>query len=146
VPAKPPTIASGAIQKLASTIAELGGDPAAMLAKVGLDPAVIADPDGRVPLVQLHALWEAVIAVFPRADGAVFGAQRYSPGDYGLVGFVAMNSASLRDAIEQVVRFLGLWTDEPGIELENDGTLKVRDRTPFDARPRSPRALPGRSA
>ncbi len=129
-----PTIASGAIRKLTTAIEEYGADPALFLAQVGIDPAVVADQDGRVPITKLHELWEAVLAVHPRADGAVLGAERYSPGDYGLVGFVAMNSATLGDAVEQVVRFLGLWTDEPGIELENDGTLRVVYRTPFEDR------------
>lgn len=129
--AKHPTIASGAIRKLTSAIEESGLDPAPLLAQVGIDPAVVADQDGRVPIAKLHALWEAVLAVVPRADGAVLGAERYSPGDYGLVGFVAMNSGTLEEAIRHVVRFLGLWTDEPGIELDEDGTLRVLYRTEF---------------
>jgi AraC-like DNA-binding protein len=67
----------------------------------------------------------------PRAEEAVFGAERYSPGDYGLVGFVAMNSATFGEALHHVVRYVGLWTDDPGMDLREDGTLTVAYRWPF---------------
>lgn len=129
MPPKHPTIASGAIRKLWSALE--GHAAAALVERVGIDPAVIDDPDARVPLEKLHALWEAVLEVEPRADGAVLGAERYSPGDYGLVGFVAMNSPTLGEAIRQAVRFLGLWTDDPGMQLRDDGTVSVVYRTKF---------------
>ena len=46
-------------------------------------------PDGRQLLDEV---------TFRVADGAVT-AQRYAPSDYGLVGFVAMNSATLGEAL-----------------------------------------------
>ena len=126
-----PTIASGAIRNLPSVVQEAGGDSAAVLRSVGIDPEVLGDVDARIPVETLHALWEAVLAVAPGAGGAVLGAERYSPGDYGLVGFVAMNSGTLREAIGHAVRYMGLWTDEPGMALESDGTLRIVYRTPF---------------
>jgi AraC-like DNA-binding protein len=129
-----PTIASGAIRKLLLGLEERSIDPAPFLAEAGIDPAVVADQDGRVPIAALHALWEAAIRVAPVDEGAVLGAARYAPGDYGLVGFVAMNSATLDEAIRHVVRYAGLWTDEPGMELGDDGTLTVAYRTPFEDR------------
>ncbi len=134
VRAKQPTIASGAIRKLTSGPEEWRRDPLPLLLQAGIDPALVADQDARIPLQQLHALWEAVFAVDPRTDGAMLGAERYSPGDYGLVGFVAMNSATLGEAVRHAVRFLGLWTDDPGIELEGDGTLRVVYRREFEDR------------
>lgn len=131
---KVPTIASGAVKKLVTFVEDSGLDPAPMIAAADIDPVLVSDQDGRVPIVALHALWEQVLAKVPRADGAVIGAERYAPGDYGLVGFVAMNSPTLGDALRQVVRFLGLWTDEPGVELDDDGTLHIVYRAPFPDR------------
>lgn len=130
-----PTIASGAIQKLLDSLESEGVDPAPVLEEVGLDAALVADQDGRVPLVQLHALWEAAVRAVPGMEAAAVAAERYSPGDYGLVGFVAMNSATLGEAIRHAVRYLGLWTDEPGIELQGDGTLTIAYRSRFADRP-----------
>lgn len=131
MPARIPTIASGAIRKMVSTLTEVGIDPGPVLAEVGLDRAVVDDKDGRVPIEKLHSLWNVVLRIVPRSDGAVLGAERYSPGDYGLVGFVATSSATLGEAVRHVVRYVGLWTDDPGMELYDDGTLAVAYRAHF---------------
>lgn len=130
-----PGISSGAVLKLVTAIRELGVDPTAYLAEASIDPALLDDRDARVPVASLHALWDAVQRDHPRADAALEGARRYSPGDYGLVGFVSMNSATLGEGLGHAVRYLHLWTDDPGMVLFPDGTLEVRYRTPFDDGP-----------
>jgi AraC-like DNA-binding protein len=129
-----PSIGSGAIKKLLTALQENGVDPAPLAAEVGIDPNVVEDPDARVPVEALHALWEAAQRRIPRADAALFGATRYAPGDYGLVGFVCMNSATLGEALGHAVRYLHLWTDDPGMTLDREGTLTVVYRTHFPDR------------
>jgi len=126
-----PTISSGAIAKLLSILKEFGVDPAPICAEAAFDPGVCADADARVPLETLHTLWEAALRRVPRDDAALIGARRYQPGDYLLVGFVCMNSATLGEALGHVVRYLGLWTDDPGMRLQQDATLEVVYRTKF---------------
>jgi len=131
MPDRVPTIASGAIRRMLSSIAEAGVDPAPFAAQFGLDAATVDDVDARVPIETLHALWDVALGAMPRAEAAVVSAERYSPGDYGLVGFVAMNSATFGEALHHVVRYVGLWTEDPGMELREDGTLVVAYRWPF---------------
>jgi AraC-like DNA-binding protein len=130
-----PTISSGAIRRLFATVAALGVVAADVAAEAGLDLAVVEDPDGRVPIATLHALWEAVLRRVPRDDLPLLGAERYEASDYGLVGFVAMNSATLGEMLSHVVRFLGLWTDDPALRLQPDGALRVVYRAPLADRP-----------
>jgi AraC-like DNA-binding protein len=130
-----PTIASGAIEKLLNTVRAEGVDPGPLCAEAALDPAICEDRDARVSLHTLHALWEAALRRIPRHDLALLGAQRYLPGDYGLVGFVCMNAATLGEGCAQLARFLRLWTDDPGVELRADGRLEVVYRTRFAERP-----------
>ena len=134
MPPRVPTISSGAFRKLLNALDGAGVAKAPFFAELGLDLELVADSDARVPVEKLHALWEAVLRVVPGADGPLSGAERYSPGDYGLVGFVAMNSATLGEAVRHVVRYLGLWTDEPGLVLHDDGTLALVYRTAFPDR------------
>jgi AraC-like DNA-binding protein len=130
-----PAISSGAIRRLFATVATLGVVVADVAAEAGLDPAIAEDPDARVPIATLHALWEAVLRRVPRDDLALVGAERYEPSDYGLVGFVAMNSATLGEMLSHVVRFLGLWTDDPAMRLHEGGELRVEYRTALADRP-----------
>jgi len=125
------TISSGAIRKLLNALDEQGIDPAPLAAEAGIDPAVASDRDARVPVVALHALWDAAHRRAPRWDGALLGATRYAPGDYGLMGFVSMNSATLAEALHQAARYLALWTDDPSMVLEADGTLRVLHRARY---------------
>jgi len=124
-----PTISSGAIHKLITGLRELGVDPGPYAREAGLDPNVGEDRDARVSLDALHALWEAVQRDFPRPEAALAGARRYAPGDYGLVGFVCMNSSTLGEALGHAVRYLHLWTDDPAMVLSSDGSLEVQYRT-----------------
>jgi AraC-like DNA-binding protein len=116
------------------TLRESGIDPAPIAAEAGIEVEIGADPDQRVPLETLHTLWEATLRRYPRTDGALLGAQRYRPGDYGLVGFVCMNSATLGEALGHAVRYLHLWTDDPGMRLDDEGTVHLQYRTSFPDR------------
>jgi AraC-like DNA-binding protein len=128
------TISSGAIKKLLDTIPALGVDATAVCVEAGFPPDVAQDPDARVPLATLHLLWEAVLARLPRPDLALQVAAQYAPGDYGLVGFLCLNSATLREALEHIVRYSRLWTDAPGMVLTPDGSLELLPREPLPAR------------
>lgn len=120
-----PTIASGAFKKLLASFAALGVDADALCAEVSIDRSKVEDRDARFPITKLWALWEACLARAPRPGSAVLVAQEYQPGDYGLVGFVAMNSATLGEALAHVVRYVGLWTDDPEMRLDERGVLRV---------------------
>ncbi|MGE5180625.1 MAG: AraC family transcriptional regulator [Acidobacteriota bacterium] len=113
-----PTIASGALRKMLGFVADLGIERGELLGELGVDPAQVDDRDARIPIATLHAAWEALLARAPRADGAALAAERYAPGDYGLVGFVVMTSATLDEALAHFVRYSALWTDEPRFTRE----------------------------
>jgi AraC-like DNA-binding protein len=128
-----PTIASPVLRGMLDAVAREGGDPAAIAREAELDMAAVDDRDARIPLPCLHAAWEAVLRRAPRVGAGVAGVQSYSPSDYGLVGFVAMNSATLGEGLEHVVRYSGLWTDEPVMSLAGS-TLSLVYRTRFPDR------------
>lgn len=130
-----PTIAAGAVAKLLSSLPALGLDPPEICAAARFDARGCADACARVPLSSLHALWEVVEARTGRADLALVTAEGYQPGDYGLVGFVAMSCPTLGDALVQVERYIGLWTDDPSVCLRPDGRVEVVYRSDIDDRP-----------
>ena len=125
-----PTIASGALRKMLVHAAEAGVGAAELCAAIGIEPGVADDPDARVPIDKVHAAWNLLHARMPRDDGAVLSAERYAPGDYGLVGFVVITSATLGDAFDQFVRYSGLWTDEPAF-VRAGATVRLAYRHRF---------------
>jgi len=123
-----PTITSGALRKLLAVAEEHGTDRGAILRDVGLAPAVVDDPDARIPISTLHRCWELVVAKLPDLNVEV--ATAYSVGDYGIVGFVAMNSASLAEALAHCARYVGLWADAPSLVLDGP-TMRFEYRHRF---------------
>jgi len=126
-----PTIASGALRKILATLTAFDVDPAPICAELGIERSAVDDPDARFPLATYYDLWEAVLRTLPRPGSALLMAQANAPGDYGLMGFVVMNSATVREALGSFARFAGLWTDAAEIRLDEDGTLRVIHRAGF---------------
>src|SRR5262249_12980795 len=105
-----PTISSRTLAKLVETLG---------VARIEIETT--DDPEARVPLARLHEVWETVTD--EAASLAV--AKSYAPSDYGLLGYVAMTSATLGQAIDQMVRHSRLWMDEPAIERTSDTVLRL---------------------
>jgi AraC-like DNA-binding protein len=130
-----PTIAAGAIRKMWTTLPDLGVDATEVCRHARFDLGCLEGPDARIPLERLYDLWEAVLARLDRNDLALAVAQRYSPGDYGLVGFVCMNCATLGESLEQVTRYFRLWASEPELRLDEEHGLLVHYRQKVADRP-----------
>jgi AraC-like DNA-binding protein len=120
---------------LRASLLEAGLDAGEVCREAGLDPELCDDPEARVPVTALHALWEAELARGVSRDAALSGATRYAPSDYALVGFVCMHCATLGEALQQLARYLELWTDEPRLTLEADATLRLTYATSLPDRP-----------
>ena len=102
------------MRKVLASCSELGIDGGGALRAAGIDLASCADADARIPMAKLHAAWEAIAAQTGRIDAAIVAAGHYDPNDYGLLGFVVMTCATIDEAMGHFVRYIGLWTDEPG--------------------------------
>lgn len=114
----PPSIAAPALSKLLDLASSFGLSPPALAADAGISRDFLADRDARVPLEALHRLWSLIVEVTGRRFLPLEVAVRYTPGDYGLVGFAAANSANLGEALGHLARYLRLWADEPRISLD----------------------------
>lgn len=126
-----PTIASGALKKLMNAAIARGADAAVLSRAASVPTDVWGDPDARVPIASLHAVWDAVLASKVDID---FEAPAYAPGDYGIVGFVVMNSATLSEGLDHLVRYIGLWTDDPAFQRDGS-SVRFTYRTAFEDSP-----------
>ena len=123
-----PTIASGALKKLVTTASARGADADALLRAAGVTSEVLDDADARVPITGLHAAWNRWLETHPETEVATTTA--YAPSDYGIVGFVVMSSATLVEGLGHLVRYIGLWTDDPAFVREGS-TVRFVYRHPF---------------
>ncbi|WP_111497097.1 MULTISPECIES: AraC family transcriptional regulator [Marinobacter] len=114
------------------TIAELlrrrGVDDRALLAQVGLDPACLASDDVRVSLSQASEfVTRAIVESGEPGLGVMLAAELRLPL-HGPLGVAAMNSRTLGEAMDLMVRFLSLRAPHLRIFCRSDGgttTLRV---------------------
>lgn len=96
---------------LLQTAIGLGLDRARLLSEAGLSEADLADRDAYLPFAKQIALGEALIRARPGVNIGLAALRHVSPADFGVLGYVITNSASLREALEAFVRFQRLITD-----------------------------------
>ncbi len=118
-----------AIAGLTETLRRAGCNPERICKAVGLQPADIRDPDASIPLhAYLSLLERAAQGSGDDCFGLHFGAG-YDPGNYGALGFVALNSPTVGAGLLNVGRYLGVMRDQCRVVLEvEDGMARLRYR------------------
>ena len=88
---------------------------------VGLDVSRLNDPNGRLPIRQLIALYETAARMTNDSDFGLHVGMRTSLRAFGLLGYVVMNSATVGLAFKRLVRYLPIWTDGASFSLCREG-------------------------
>ena len=83
----------------------VGADRAKLFHESGLDEAMLADPDGRIPTRWTTNLWMAIVRTLPDVDTGVRMGASQALRDYGLVGYAMLHSRTLEDAFERLLRY-----------------------------------------
>ena len=121
------TISVKAVGKIAAAVSERGVAPEELYRAVALDPAVLQDPDNRIPYAQIIEMYEQA-ARLTRDDA--FGlhlSERISPKVFDLLSYVLLNSATFGEAMRRVVRYHSIWNDGAEYSLEVEGaTARLR--------------------
>jgi AraC-like DNA-binding protein len=120
-----PTIAAMAARAIVLAAAGHGLAPDQLCAKVGLDPAVVADIDGRVPASVMVALWREVAPLDP--DFGLHLAE-LALSQPALPWHLVRASATLRDGIQRLVAAWRVFNDIHPPELVlPDGSSDQRE-------------------
>jgi AraC-like DNA-binding protein len=109
----------------------LGMDTEAILAAAGLTRTEVADPDGRIHVDAMAALWREVFARSAKPDLALHAVRALPFGAYKVIDFLARTSDSIGAALERISRYFPLINSviELPIELAGDrARLDVVDR------------------
>jgi AraC-like DNA-binding protein len=110
--------------------------PERLLAGTGLDAAALAAPGRRLPLDTVIALVERARALTSEpALGFHLGLQMRIAW-HGMLGFAAMASSTVRDALETAIRFAPTRTNALALRLDVAGdtaALAIEERAPLGA-------------
>ena len=90
--------AAAALQKQGHPLREI-------LERAGLDPAVVKDPDARLPHAAVLRFWEEAVKVTGDASLGLHLAGRLHPAAFDALGYVFRTSASLGDGLGRLARY-----------------------------------------
>ena len=107
-----------ALTGFADLVAELGGDPAALMAGVGLSPAVLDAPEDAVPLGRAMVLLEDAAEALGVSDFGLQLAQKQDINVLGAVALFARHSATLGEALAALGQNLPYHS--PGLRMAID--------------------------
>ena len=108
------------LQGLLDYLARQGLDPAALLALVQLEPALLAQREQRIAAsVYLQLLAHGVRLSGDQNLGLHLG-EAVRPGHYGVLGYLVMSCATLGDALHRQARYAGLVGSLGQVELRDE--------------------------
>ncbi|MCY1283548.1 HTH-type transcriptional regulator VirS [compost metagenome] len=97
---------------------QLGGQPEAMLQRFRVDPRLLLKEDAQVPLRALVGVLEYAAQALDCPDFGLRMAEYQDLQVLGPVALIARSSATVGQALEEVVRFIGYHS--PGFQLDLD--------------------------
>ena len=109
------------LRALLDAFARAGGKPATLLRRIGVSAETQRRSDARIPFDALLRAWEIAPGL---ADDDAFGLHVGSGlrrGAFGLLEYCARASATLRDAVERLVRYQRLAHDRARFALSTSG-------------------------
>lgn len=112
------TIQAAAVRKIINFAARYEVSAESLYQLVNLDPEVLNNPDHRIPFAQLVALYEqAARLTGDEAFGMHLG-ESIDPRVFDVLGYAAINSATVGEAFSRVARYHSIWTDGAQLDLE----------------------------
>lgn len=115
-----PLIRAASLRGFADLVDGLGGDPDALLARVGIDPRRLADDDGLVPITAHDLVLDTAAEELGCPD---LGLRLSAVQDLSVLGPLAVAigaSTTAREALECAARFLFVHSPALRIALEDD--------------------------
>lgn len=98
-----------------------GLDTGAIMAAAEIDPAVLRDPDARLPTEKMSRLWRAAAEISGDPNVGLASALVPKPGNFDIVGYAMLSSKNLRAALQSFSRHMRLVSDAAEVTLEDRG-------------------------
>jgi AraC-like DNA-binding protein len=99
----------------------MGLDTGALLAASGLSRAEVTDPDARIPVEKMTALWREAHARADNPDLALHAAEALPFGAYAVIDFLARTSTSIGAALGRISRYFPLINSVVELPIEVAG-------------------------
>jgi AraC-like DNA-binding protein len=116
-----PQVAVRSLLPLLAEVARQGHDPAPVLAASGCEASWLDDTERMIPIACNHAATLEAIAVTGDPCFGLHMAENTRPESFGLHTYLASTSATLRDALGRVIRYMNLIAEHLEYALREEG-------------------------
>jgi hypothetical protein len=96
-------------------------DSGPLFRSAGLDPERMEDPNARYPVAQMQRLWALAIAATGDECFGLEVAQAWHPTTFHALGYSALASETLREALSRAARYSQVVTTGARLELQQSG-------------------------
>jgi hypothetical protein len=128
------TVSTALIDYRLQIAERLKGDRRRILDRAGVSASEITDLSGSISLEKERSLWRAMKEETGREDIGLQCGLHFPVQSMGMIGYVMMNAATMRKALEHFCRFQRMVGDSMGMKIEEKydyTTLHVRLWTPW---------------
>ncbi|SFD64150.1 AraC family transcriptional regulator [Spirosoma endophyticum] len=99
------TLSVASINLILFAASQLGADTKALARSIDISPEQLRDPDGRVEVRQVQALWREVTAATGDPNIALKLGEMINPVAFGVLSYVMMHSPTLGKAFEKLCQY-----------------------------------------
>jgi AraC-like DNA-binding protein len=116
-----PTIQAKAAEKIVRAASVRGITAQSLYESVALNPAVLEDPDSRIPFAQIVSLYEQAATLTGDDAFGLHVGESVDAKAFDVLGYSVINSPTFGAALERVVRYNFTWTDGSAFTVETAG-------------------------
>ncbi len=99
------TLSAASLNLILAAARQRGADPPALCRAAGIDEVLLQDPDGRLPIRQVQALWREVTAATHDPHLALRLGELINPLAVGVLAYVMMHCSTLGRALEKLCQY-----------------------------------------
>lgn len=118
-----PSVLSSWSRTIIDALEEIGADADAALASAGLTRDALRDPNARLPATVAARLWAAAAECAGDPAFGLRASQFVRPTTFHALGFAVYASATLRDALDRLVRYSHVVTSSRELSLTIEGDV-----------------------
>ena len=104
----PGDVRIGPVLAIPAVLTELGVSPQRAFTQAGVDARLFDDPDSRIPIETLGGLFDACVAFTGCHHFGLMVGERFALKDFGPLGYLLRNSATVGDATRSLLLYLHL--------------------------------------
>jgi AraC-like DNA-binding protein len=118
----PPSIAVTSTLAMVRAAAARGADTHAVLTELRVDPAILEDPDARLPAPTVLAVWNALRAATGDPTLQLVAPTALPFGAYRIIDYLVAASPTVGDGVQRFARYFGLIAEEVVLEVQPEAS------------------------